>query len=77
MVVASRVAAGAAAVSPASPGMKVTIISDSESESDGEDEVDIGDLSIVNDEEASAYKLRGIFNDSFFDAYYWVQLATR
>jgi hypothetical protein len=74
---AARAASVAAAVSPASPGMKVTIVSDGESESDEEDEVDIGDFSIVDSEEASAYRPVGIFNDPFFDAYYSAQLATR
>jgi len=72
---AARAASVAAAVSPASPGMKVTIVSDSES--DDEDEADVGDPSIVDDEEASAYMLGGIFNDPFFDAYYTAQLAAR
>jgi ribosomal protein L12E/L44/L45/RPP1/RPP2 len=72
---ASRAASVAAAVSPASPGMKVTIVSDSESDDD--DEVDIEDPSLVGDEESSAYMLGGIFNDPFFDAYYMAQLAAR
>ncbi|KIM43862.1 hypothetical protein M413DRAFT_443738 [Hebeloma cylindrosporum] len=73
---AARAASVAAAVSPASPGMKVTIVSDGES--DEEDEVDIGDLAIVDSaEEASAYMPGGIFNDPFFDAYYSARLAAR
>ena len=71
---AARAASVAAAVSPSSPGMKVTIVSDGES--DEEDEVDIGDLSIVDGaDEASAYRPGGIFNDPFFDAYYSAQLV--
>jgi hypothetical protein len=72
----SDAASVAAAVSPTSPGMKVTIVSDGES--DEEDEVDMGDLSIVDGaEEASAYGPGGIFNDPFFDAYYSAQLTAR
>ena len=73
---AARAASVAAAVSPTSAGMKVTIVSDGESDEEGE--VDIGDLSIVDGaEEASAYGPGGIFNDPFFDAYYSAQLTAR
>ena len=55
--------------------MKVTVVSDGESESDEEDRVDIGNLSIVDSEEASAYR-PGDLQRSFFDAYY-LTLITR
>jgi hypothetical protein len=74
---AARAASVAAAVSPASPGMKVTIVSDSESDEEEEDEVDAEDPAMFDDEEASAYLPGGIFNDPFFDAYYSAQLAAR